>query len=141
MSDFESVKSTFRFGALSYAGIAAIFLISGLNDVPFKALFLVMIVIGVFCSVFYVRKNNPLYRLDPNARKLAIKKYKWGAWTLIPFMCFIFVVIYILGTFLPGLTTQRLLLIVAAIVTFGMSLSSLFYTFWMTRKSGSEVFD
>ena len=137
MTEFESVKHAFRLGAFAYLFLGNALITHSLSVVPqiFTGTFLI-------CFAFFIlrlQKTNPLHQIESSERKKITGKYKWGNWTLIPFSLFI------LG--FSGLGFKLTYSIPKAFIFgFGctMLIGSIFiliYTYKMTAKFGSEVFD
>jgi len=137
VTEFESVKHAFRVSALAYLFLGSALITHSLSVVP--QILTGTFLIGFAFFLLRLQKTNPLHQIEPSERKRITGKYKWGNWTLIPFSLFI------LG--FSGLGFKLTYAIPKAFI-FGFgctvligSIFILIYTYRMTHKYGSEVFD
>ena len=139
MTEFESVKHSFRLGSLIQIFGSFVLIANALPYVPFKS---IILIICAFCTVgvfFRLKKTNLLHKINAEQRKKVIKKYKFRNWTLLPFAISIFI---FSGLFYAQVSSAlRAAYFGLGATLFLTGIFSFFYTLKMSPRYGSEVFD
>jgi len=77
MSEFESVKHSFIGGSILFILLGVFYLILGFGASIINAFLVFLPIIAVLVFAIWMKKNNPLYKLDRASRKNLIKAYQW----------------------------------------------------------------